>query len=37
MAEYLLVDGHSVIFAWPELRACTSGAWVPRARRSCER
>ena len=21
MAEYLLVDGHSVIFAWPELRA----------------
>ena len=21
MADYLLVDGHSVIFAWPELRA----------------
>ncbi len=21
MAEYLLVDGHSIIFAWPELRA----------------
>ncbi len=21
MAEYLLVDGHSVIFAWPELRS----------------
>lgn len=24
--EYLLVDGHSVIFAWPELRALQGGA-----------
>ena len=23
--EYLLVDGHSVIFAWPELRALNAG------------
>ena len=32
MTDYLLVDGHSVIFAWPELRALHTGPTRDQAR-----